>query len=847
MWRVTLKGLLAHKLRLALTALAIVLGVGFVAGTYVLTDTIDATFSRLFTQVSKGLDVEVRSKEKFGGNQGDQRRPMPAALRDRIARVPGVRAAEGGVSGYAQMVGRDGKAVTTGGAPTLGISIATTPELRQAVTLRSGAYPSGPGQVVVDKRTASKEGFKPGDRIRVLFQGPPREFTVSGVVGFGDADNLAGATLAGFDLATAQDVLARKGVFDGIDVVAADGVGPETLRDRVSAAVGPSYEALTGEQYAEENAKAIGQFTGIINTALLAFAFIALFVGSFIIVNTFSIILAQRSRELALLRCMGASRRQLMASVLAEAGLVGLVASVAGLGAGILIALGLQSAFDALGLGLPSTLVQIRTRTVVVALLVGVVVTLLASVMPALRATRVPPVAAVQDAALPVAAGTGWRRVAAGTVLAAGGVALLLLGLFGDAGNALATVAAGAVVVFLGVAVLSPLVARPLSRVLGWPFARWAGEPGRLARRNAMRIPRRTASTAAALMIGLALVSMVTIMAASLKASFTGTLERTVAAEYILSGPAAGQTGFSPEVVRRIAREPGIEAAAGVRSGTFKLDGRDRTLQGVDPVAYDRAIRTETTSGSLADLARGGVAIREDVAKERGLKVGDTLPMAFPVGGSDPRPVRAIYEDNEFNGSYLLPLADFQRHYADQLDLFAFVKAEPGTPPAASRAAIDRVVAGFPGVQVRDQAEFKREQAQQIDQILVLFYVLLALAVVIAFIGIINTLALSVLERVREIGLLRAVGMTRGQLRAMIRWEAVIISVLGAVLGLAVGVFFGWTVVGSLDDEGITEFVLPVGTLLAMVAAAGAVGVVSAILPGRRAARLDVLRAIASE
>ncbi|MEW2355658.1 FtsX-like permease family protein [Spirillospora sp. NPDC029432] len=847
MWRFTWRGLLAHKLRLALTGLAVVLGVGFVSGTYVLTDTIDKTFTQLFSDVTKGIDVAVRGKESFTTQAMEQRQPVPEAVRDQIARVEGVKAAEGNVFGYAQFVGKDGRPVTTGGAPTLGTSVYTTPELQGSVSLRSGRLPAGPGEVAVDAGTAEKEGFKAGDRIRILFQGPPREFTVTGVVGFGEADNMAGATLAAFEMGTARQVLNRPGVFDEVDVVAAPGVSPEVLRDRVRARVGPGYQVQTGAEYAEENARAIGQFVDFINIALLAFAFVALFVGSFIIVNTFSIILAQRARELALLRCLGASRRQLLRSVLAESALVGLVASVVGVGTGILIAVGLRELFSAFGGDLPTTSLQVRPRTVAMGLAVGLLVTVLASLLPALRATRVPPVAAVQEATMAAPARIGPVRIVLGGLLTAAGVALLLAGLF-TGGGELSLTAAGAVAIFLGVSVLSPLVARPLSRLLGWPFARWAGQPGKLARQNAMRIPRRTAATAAALMIGLALVSLVTIVAASMKASVTRVLDETIAADYVITGPSGGMAGFSSDLVRRLASQPGIESAAGVRPGAFKLDdGSTQGLAGVDPPAYFRTVRTETIAGDLAGIASGGLAVQEETAERHGWSVGDTVTMRFPVGGTERLQIKAVYAENQLNGSYLIGLSTYQRHYADQLDAIALVKARPGTPLDASRAAVDRAAAAFPGVEVRDQAEFKRSQAAQIDQILILFYVLLALAVVIAFIGIINTLALSVLERVRELGLLRAVGMTRGQLRAMIRWEAVIISVLGAVLGLAIGVFFGWTLVYALEEEGITEFAFPAGTLLGLVIAAGVVGFVSAVLPGRRAARIDVLRAVTTE
>jgi putative ABC transport system permease protein len=847
MWKATLRGLVAHKLRLVLTALAIVLGVGFVAGTYVLTDTINKTFNDLFTQVAKGVDVSVRAKETFSSQGNQQRVLMPASVLDQVMAVQGVKAAEGNVQGYAQFVGKSGKPVTTGGAPTLGVSLSNTPELQAAATVRDGRQPTGPDEVAVDAHTASEQGFHVGDRVKLLFQGPPREFTVVGILGFGQADNLAGATLAGFDLPTAQRVLHREGVYDEIDAVAAPGVADTELRDRVKAALDPRYEVLTGKQLAEDNAKAVGQFTKIINYALLAFAFVALFVGSFIIFNTFSIILAQRTRELALLRCLGASRRQVLGSVLTEAFIVGVLASVVGLGFGLLVATGLKRVFKAVGADLPSTTLEILPRTIVAALLVGVGVTLIASLVPALKATRVRPVAALQEQAVAVPAGTSRRRTIIGTLVTAAGVALLMAGLFANQGNRLLNVASGAVIIFLGVAILSPLIARPLARLLGWPFARWTGEPGKLARENAMRSPRRTASTAAALMIGLALVSLVTIFAASIKASATKILDQAVAADYILTGSSNNQQGFSTDVVTRLAQQPEIDSAAGVRFGVFKLNGKGQQLAGVDPVAYGKTVRTDTISGSLADLAGGGVAVRKDVAKQHGWSVGDTIAMEFPVGGIQHEPIRAIYEDNQLNGGYLLALGDYERHYVDQLDQIALVKAKPGASPDASRASVDRVVKDFPVVQVRDQAEYKQEQSSQINRVLVLFYVLLALAVVIAIIGIINTLALSVLERVRELGLLRAVGMTRGQLRQMIRWEAVIIAMLGAILGLVVGTFFGWTLVRALHSQGITEFALPVGTLVAFVVAAAIAGVLAAVLPGRRAAKVNMLRAITTE
>jgi putative ABC transport system permease protein len=847
MWNATLKGLLAHKLRLAATALAIVLGVSFVAGTYVLTDTISATFDNLFKQVTKGIDVAVRTNATFSSQGMEVREPMPASVLDQVTAVPGVRVAEGNVTGYAQFVGKDGKPVTTGGAPTLGVSFAADTPFTAGSEIRAGRLPRGPGEVVVDAKTANDAGFRVGDRVKVLFQGPARTFTVVGIVGFAQADNLGGATLAGFDPRTAQQVLNREGEFDEIDVAAQPGVTPTQLRDRIRAALPARYEALTGQELAADQAAAINDTLGrFLGTALLAFAFVALLVGGFLIFNTFSIIVAQRTRELALLRCLGASRRQVMGSVLLESVVVAVVASLVGLGLGVLIALGLRALLSGfLGADLPSTGTVLLPRTVIVALLVGLVVTVLSALTPARKATRVPPVAALQPETAFAETGFRRRRVVIGVLITAVGVALLLAGLFRPEGNRLANVASGAVVVFFGVAILSPLVARPLARMIGWPFARLFRLPGNLARLNAMRSPRRTASTAAALMIGLALVAFVSIFAASIKTSTAKTLDDSVSADYILNTD--NFQPFSTEVAKRLAEQPELEAVAATRFGIWKLRGATKQLQAVDPIAYGKVVRTEVTAGSLDALANGGLAVKDTVARANGWTVGKNVPMEFPSNGVQQVPIRAIYKDNSLNGDFLLSLRDYERGYADQLDSQVLVKAAPGVDPAASRAAIDRVVADFPNVTVRDRAEFRAEMTRQINQVINLFYSLLGLAILIALFGIVNTLALSIFERVRELGLLRAVGATRRQLRSMIRWEAVIIAILGAVLGLVVGVFFGWTVVRASRGIGITAFTLPGGQLVLFVAAAGLAGILAAILPGRRAAKVDMLRAITTE
>ncbi len=846
MLNATLKGLAAHKLRLALTALAIVLGVSFVSGTYVLTDTISKTFDELFQNVTQTVDVVVRSKDTISNQGNELREPLPASVAGQIAKVDGVKSAEGSVNGFAQFVKKNGKPVTTGGAPTLGVSFGSTPELNDPY-LRSGRMPTGSGEVVMDTLTARKYGFAVGDRVKVLLQGGAKEFDLVGLIGFGEADNLAGATLAGFDLPTAQELFDKKGKYDEINVVANEGVSQPQLRDRVAAALAnPSYETLTRDEYAKKSAESISDLISrFLGTALLAFAGVALLVGAFLIVNTFTIVLAQRTRELALLRCLGASRRQVLGSVLIESAVVGVIASVVGLGLGVVVAIILRIILEAFGGELPTTSLQFLPRTVIVSLVVGVGITLLSSLVPALKATRVPPVAALREEADVAPRRFGRLRTVLGGLVTAAGAALLSVGLFQDVGNRLFNLAAGAVIIFLGVAVLSPLVTRPLARLIGWPIARAFREPGKLARQNAMRNPRRTASTAAALMIGLALVTFVSIFADSIKTSLTGILDRSVAADYILNTKQF--TPFSPELAKRLAALPEVDAVVAARSGPWKLRGATKPLIAADPVAYDRVVRTETTAGSITDLAGGGLAVKEAVAKSEGWKVGDTVPMEFLGRGVQQVPLKAIYKDNGVNGDFLLSLADYQRFYTTQADQQVLVRAKAGVAPADSRAAVERVLADFPNVQVRDQAEYKAERANEINQLLGLVSGLLGLAILIALFGIVNTLALSIFERIRELGLLRAIGATRGQLRRMIRWEAVIIAVLGAVFGLVIGWFFGWAAIRALKEQGITEFSIPGAQLVGYVVAAALAGILAAILPGRRASRVDMLRAISTE
>lgn len=849
MWRAALKGLLAKKLRLLLTAAAIVLGVGFVAGTYVLTDTMSRAFDDLFRTVGGDMDVVIRSRSSFdvtgggpGGGGTEERAPLQAQVLDAVRAVEGVADARPEVQGYAQIVDpTTGQVIGGMGPPTIGLS--WDPD-STVVVLREGRAPEGPGEVVIDAATARVHHLEVGERVRILFTGPPREFEIVGIAGFGEADNLAGATLAFFELRTAQELFDEVGVYDAINVDAAEGVSAAELRDRIQAVLPEGVEAVTSASVADENAAAFKEALGFFRTALLVFAGISLFVGSFIIFNTFSIITAQRTRELALLRALGATRRQVTAAVLLEAGAVGLVASVVGVAVGVAIAGGLRALLDAFGVDLPGTGLQIVARTVVVSLIVGTVVTVVASVLPARRAARVAPIEALRDGAALPSGGSLRRRAIVGAGVTALGLAPLVYGLFGGPARAAELVGTGAALVFLGISVLAPLIARPVAGTIGRPVAA-LGVPGRLGRENAMRNPRRTAATASALMIGLALVTMVTILAASLKASFTAALEETLKAD--LTVTTSSFTPFSPEVAERIRAVPEVAAVSEFRQGAFRYRGRTGFLTAVDPGTIERVASLEMVAGTVGSLGQGAVLVSQDAAADLGIEQGEEIALTFPTAGTERFVVGGIHGEDRLVGDWVIAIGTFERLYTERLDTMVLVKGKEGVVPAALRRAVEGAVSAFPNLDVQDQAGFREKQAGFVDQLLGLVTALLLLAVVIALVGIVNTLGLSVLERTREIGLLRAVGMTRRQVRAMVRWESVVIAVFGALLGIAVGLGFGVALQRALAPEGLTELAVPSGRLLVYGALAGLAGVLAAVGPARKAARLNVLEAIAYE
>ncbi|HEX9776194.1 MAG TPA: FtsX-like permease family protein [Actinomycetota bacterium] len=841
MWKATFRGFLAHKFRLALTTLAVVLGVGFVTGTYVLTDTMNRAFDELFAEVTASTDVIVRAEADFI-SAADDRPLVPETLLDEVRAVEGVAVAEGEVSGFAQIVAPDGEPIGRMGPPTLGVSASRHPSF-QVLTIREGRNPERDGEVAVDVTTAADGEIEVGDVVTVLFEGPPEEFEVVGIAGFGSADNLGGATLAVFDLRTAQRVLGAKGGFDAISIRAAQGVTARELQARVAGILPDETQAITAAEAGQEQAETIQEGLGFFRTALLVFAGVALFVGAFIIFNTFSILIAQRTRELGLLRALGASGAQVTRSVLAEAFLTGVVAAAIGLGFGVLVAAGLRALLEGFGIDLPSTSLQVLPRTIWAAAAVGIVITLVASVLPARRAAHVTPMEALRESDGVRPLGVGVRLVTGGVVVAIG-VGLVMLGLLGDTGG-LASVGGGVFATFLGVTTLSPLTARPLSRFLGAPLPRMSGVAGRLGRNNASRNPRRTASTSAALMIGLALVATFSVMGSSVKASVGALIEQSLRADFVLQSTTQF-AGFSNTVAEELDAADEIAAAVPVVYAEFREPGSTMSqfLSAVDPARVEDVVGLGAEPGALERLATGeGVLIHESLAESTGVEPGEPMPMRFPAAGVRDLTVAGTFTQNGMLGERIISMETYEELYTSRLHSLVFVKTEPGD----ARAAIESVTDDFPNVEVLDQGELRAEQERQIDQLLGLINALLGLAILIALLGIVNTLALSVFERTRELGLLRAVGMSRRQTRRMIRWESVLIALIGGLLGLGIGLVFGTILVRALADEGITTLSIPGGQLVVFLFSAGIAGVVAAVGPARRAARLDVLAAISHE
>ena len=853
MTRFALKGLLGRKLRTALTAIAIVLGVAMVAGTFVLTDSIDKAFDSIFTDSRQGSNAVVTGKTAFdlsdGG--GTEAPPFPESVLATVRGVSAVQTAEGSVdSQTTQLIDQKGKAIVFGGAPNLGFSIANGDSPFNPLTLVDGTWP-GANEVVIDKSTADKKDFKVGDTIGVQAEGPVQRLRISGIVRFGSVSTIGGATLSGFDLPTAQRLFDKDGQLDEIAVAAKPGVTDEQLAADLREALPADVQVRTGEQQATEDASGVDSFISILRGFLLAFGGIALFVGSFVIANSLSITIAQRTREFATVRTIGGSRRQILGSIIIEALAIGILASLVGLALGIALAEGLFSLFDAVGFTLPNQGLIFEPRTAVVALLVGILVTLIASLRPAIRATRVPPIAAVREGSTLPEGRFARFRLPGSILVTALGFAALLFGLFGpglSTTGILVWMGIGALLIFIGVALLSERLVRPLAATLGWYAPRIGGAPGALAQENSRRNPQRTASTAAALMIGLALVTLVAVLAGSITTTFRSAVEDLWGgADYAITA----QNNFQPlpvAVADAAEGAPGVEAVGNVRTGDAQVFGSRIFATAVNP-ATSTMFNMDWTEGSnavLATLGADGAFVDNGYADDHDLTLGSPVEVTFANGQRMTYRIKGIF-DPPTGGSPFGPVtisaAAWDRHNENPRNLYSFVRMQGGQTDA-NLASLDSALADFPNAKAQTRDEFIDNQIAGLNSILNILYVLLALSVIVSLFGIVNTLVLTVFERTRELGMLRAIGMTRRQVRRMIRHESVITALIGGVLGIVLGIVLGALLIGRIDE---IDFSIPWIQLIVFAIAAIIVGLLAAIFPARRAARLNVLEALQYE
>lgn len=844
MFRAALKSLLGRKVRLLMSTFAIVLGVAFVAGSLIFSDTLSRSFTALFS--STVGDVVVRPESSGGTSGGFSSLTVPASVVDDLEGLPGVARVDGNVNAFGvYVVGEDGKVIGGLGPPALGGNYTTAPSAGGAgLALLEGVEPQGPDEVVLDDRTAEKAGYVVGDTVPLLTpRGASRLApTLVGVVGFPDGGSLNGATLALFDTATAQDLfLDGDDAFSDIWVTAEDGVSQGDLAETVGAALPADVEAVEGDTAADESADDLLEAVSFITTFLLIFAGISLVVGSFLIVNTFSILVAQRSRELALLRALGASKRQVIRSVQLEAFVLGVLGSTVGMGLGVLLAMALRVLFAQFGLDLSGQPLVFGARTVLASYVVGVLVTMAAAWLPARRTARISPVQAMRDDVALTESSIQqrfWRGLALGVL----GLVVLGLGLFSDLPYGGQMTGGGILFVLLAVAAMSPVISRPFLVGARAVYTRFFGSIGNLAGQNSLRNPRRTTATASALMIGLTLACTMAIVGDSAKASVDASVSDNFVGDYVVSNVFGGE--FNATIADEMAQVPGVGQVIRER---FQLVERDGDAQGVvatDPATID-GLGLDVLEGSTSDLRDGTVLLDETFADDEGLGVGDTVDVTVPTGEKSWEVVGVYAENPVVFSPVLTTLTTLVDAGYEPADNALIVFAEPGA--ADLQAGLDEVVADLPIVTVKDQAAFAQERREPIDQFVLIIFALLGLALIIAVLGIVNTLALSVIERTREVGLLRAIGVSRAQLRWMITLESVVISVLGAVLGVLLGVGFGIALMYAVRDEGLEVISVPFGQLGIFLALSVVIGMLAAILPARRAARLDVLRAISTE
>jgi putative ABC transport system permease protein len=852
---VALRGLAARKFRASLTALAIVLGVAMISGTYVLTDTITKGFDTIFTQSYKNADVVVSGKPAFLNSNGNGVEPpsFSETILTKVRHLSGVSAAAGSVqSDQVRLLKKNGKVISTGGAPPLGFSVEPKYNQFNPTALTAGDWPRGPGQVVIDNHTAADNGYRVGDRIGIESNAPAKPFRITGIAKFVGVSSTGGATFALFAPTTAQTLFHKVGQLDYIRIQSKPGVSKGQLISEIKPLLPPTATVRDVQGQVKEDKKNLGGFIDFLRYALLAFAFVALFVGSFVIANTLSITIAQRTREFATLRTIGASRRQVLWAVVLEALIIGFVASVVGLFLGLGLAKILNKLFVAVGIDLPQGSTVFATRTIIVCLVVGTLITLVASLRPARRATRVPPIAAVREGSvLPVSRWAKYGPVTSLIVLLVA-VALVCLGALGSGiatAPRLLALGVGVLLLFFGVSMNAAKIVRPLANVLGWPAREIGGAPGILARDNASRNPARTASTASALMIGLALVTFVALFGQGLRASFEDAVNKLFIANYAVTS----RTAFIPisaEVGKSLVGKPGVNVVSPIRAGSTKFLGSVHDVSGVDS-QLPQVVHLDWKKGNNSVPGRLGLTgffTSSKFAKHHHLHIGSAVQVQFPSGKKVPVKLRGTYDEPKGGspfGDAVFSTRLFDRYIAQPQDQMVLVNSPDGVNEA-NTATLDDDLSAFADAKLQTRDQFIKDSEKPINSLLNLLYVLLALSVIVSLFGIVNMLVLTVFERTRELGMLRAVGMTRTQARMMIRYESIVTALMGAALGIAVGIFLGALVIQALSSEGLV-FKIPVLTLIYFVIAAIVVGILAAIVPARRASRLNVLEALQYE
>ena len=843
MFRIALKGIMGRKARLLLTSLAVILGTSFLSGTSVFSATLNRTFDNLFQDVFRNIDAYVRSSQVIEGDFGaEDRQRIPVELVDTVRKVPGVKDAVGDIQAFARVIDKKGKPIGSdgNGPPTFG-SVGI-PFEGQLWTIAEGKFPTGPGEVALDEATADNAGYVIGDRVKVAAQAGSREFTLVGIASYGDVRSPGGATFALFDLDTAMEFLAKPGFIDDILVVGDGSMSDEKLADAVNAAIPASLrtETLTGAEITKETQDQISGALDFFGILLAVFSYIALGVGSFVIYNVFSISAAQRQRENALLRAVGASKSQVSRVMLVESVVVGLLGSGLGVAGGVALSSGLTALLKALDIDIPSSGLVVPSSAVVNTLVIGLLVTVASAFLPARRAAKVPPLAAMRATAVE-SVEAGRRRTVIGAVTMLLGAAVVAAVAAG-ADNAFLGI--GILLVFAGTLVLGPVIAVPVSRALGTPAARLRGITGVMARQNSMRNPKRTSRTASPVLIGVALVTAVSALAASIKGQIDDVFTRQFTGDYAISTNAFGFGGLSPSFADGLNGLPEVERAAGIGITAVKLNGKSQYFTTVNPDTIEGVFDLGLVQGRYSDLDAGSVFVSEKYAANNKVGLGDELTVTFSDATQKTLRITGIYAYDDLAGKWTISRDALEGSSAPRFDFGVYVSLKDGVSDSAGRAALERAVDAYGQGNLLSKREYIDERAGQVNQLLGLIYGLLFLSVIIAVVGIIITLLLSVFERQREIGLLRSVGMTRSQVRTTVRWESVITSLLGAVMGIVLGVGLGWVIVFALRDQGLTSFQMPASTAFYILVMSFVVGVGAAVYPAWRATRVNVLEAL---